>query len=122
MAVDAAAFVLTDGASAGEESVVEQYSLRAAEDGFYPVMTRGSAEPTGIAWLEKGDVWKFGTTKNPATRYSQGYLDSVGDYGVNYSTEWQGTASEALQLEKMKIQNYQFQNGGTLPPGNKIVR
>ncbi len=101
---------------------VEQYALRAADSGFYPVMTRGSQSATEITWLEKGDVWKFGTTKNPATRYSDTFLRNKGDSGLIYTTEWQGTASEALQLEKMKIQNFQLQNGGTLPAGNKIVR
>jgi len=101
---------------------VEQYTLRAVDSGFYPVMTRGSKAPTGITWLEKGDVWKFGTTKNPATRYSDSFLRNTGDHGLRYSTEWQGTASEALQLENMKILNFQSQTGGVLPAGNKIVR
>jgi hypothetical protein len=64
----------------------------------------------------------WGTTQNPSTRYSQSYLDSIGKYGVIYNTEWQGTKAEALQLEKMKIQNFQLQNGGALPAGNKFVR
>ena len=36
--------------------VVEQYALRAAEDGFYPVMKRGFADPQELVWLNKGDV------------------------------------------------------------------
>ncbi|HSF39572.1 MAG TPA: hypothetical protein VLT87_07245 [Thermoanaerobaculia bacterium] len=68
---------------------VEQYALRAAESGFYPVMSRGSKLPTGVVWLEEGEVWKFGTTKNPRRRYSLSYLDNVGDKGVIYTTEWQ---------------------------------
>jgi hypothetical protein len=110
------------GVAAKSGTVVEQYALRAADSGFYPVMTRGSSKPTGITWLEKGDVWKLGTTKNPATRYSDSFLRNTGDYGLRYSTEWQGTASEALQLERMKIMNFQSQTGGVLPAGNKIVR
>ncbi len=112
-----------DVAAAANTGVqVEQYALRAADSGFYPVLTRTFENATEITWLERGDVWKFGTTKNPATRYSQSYLDNIGDHGVLYQTEWQGTIGEALQLEKMKIQNFQLQNGGILPAGNKIVR
>ena len=99
---------------------VEQYALRAAESGFYPVRVRGAKEPQFITFLEKGDLWKFGTTKNPAARYSQSYLDSIGEYGVQYSTEFQGTLQEAVTLQNMKIQNFRLQTG-RLPPGNKVV-
>jgi RHS repeat-associated protein len=99
---------------------VEQYALRAADSGFYPMVLRGTKEPQFITFLEKGDVWKFGTTKNPATRYSQSYLDSIGEYGVQYSTEFQGTLQEAVTLQNMKIQNFRLQ-AGRLPPGNKVV-
>ncbi len=67
-------------------------------------------------------MWKFGTTKNPATRYSDSFLRNTGDAGLRYSTEWRGTASEALELEKMKIKNFKVKNGGTVPARNKIVR
>ena len=121
-----AAISIREGAAAIKVAVksgtkVEQYALRAAENGFYPVMTRGFKDPTAITWLEKGDVWKFGTTKNPLTRYSQVYLDNIGEYGVKYTTEFTGTLGEALQLEGMKIRNFIFQNG-ILPAGNKIIK
>lgn len=64
---------------------------------------------------------KFGTTKNPATRYSQCYLDSIGEYGVSYVKEFGGTHSEALALEAMKIKNFLWQTG-KLPPGNKMIK
>lgn len=99
---------------------VEQYALRAAEDGFYPVMKRGFANPQELTWLNKGDVWKFGTTKNPLTRYSQSFLDNTGA-GLRYSTEFSGTLKQANTLERMKILNFRWQNG-FLPAGNKIVR
>jgi len=99
---------------------VEQYSLRAAESGHYPVMFRGADEPVFTTYLHKGDVWKFGTTKNPGFRYSQNFLDSVGDYGVQYSTEFSGTAQQSVGLQNMKIENFLLQKG-KLPPGNKIV-
>nr|WP_202863427.1 RHS repeat-associated core domain-containing protein [Xanthomonas campestris] len=100
---------------------VDQYALRAVEDGWYPVMTRGKRDATDLTWLNQGEVWKFGTTKNPATRYSQSYLDGIGTGGVRYSQEFQGARSEALMLERMKIDNA-IQQTGSLPPGNKIRR
>jgi RHS repeat-associated protein len=105
------------GVTTNSALAVEQYALKAAENGFYPVMTRGAKEPQSMKWLEKGDVWKFGTTKNPETRYSQSYLDNIGDYGVEYHTEFSGTLEEALTVERMKILN-----NGALPAGNKIVK
>jgi RHS repeat-associated protein len=99
---------------------VEQYALRAAEDGFYPVMKRGFANPQELTWLNKGDVWKFGTTKNPLTRYSQSFLDNTGA-GLRYSTEFSGTLKQATTLERMKILNFRGQNG-FLPAGNKIIK
>ena len=98
-----------------------QYSLRAAADGFYPVMTRGAAEPTGLVWLQEGDVWKFGETINPATRYSPSFLTNTGA-GLKFVPEFEGTTQEAYQLQNMKIQNYQLQNDGVLPAGNKGVQ
>jgi len=99
---------------------VEQYALSAAEDGFYPVMKRGFANPQELSWLNKGDLWKFGTTKNPLTRYSQSFLDNTGA-GLRYTTEFSGTLKQATTLERMKILNFRGQNG-FLPAGNKIVR
>jgi RHS repeat-associated protein len=95
---------------------VEQYALRATEDGFYPVMKRGFQQPQGLVWLNKDEMWKFGTTVNPKTRYTQKYLE---DIGVYYDSEFTGTLQEALQLENMKILNHEFQTG-LLPAGNKI--
>ena len=102
---------------------VEQYSLRAVEGGFYPVMERGFAKAQSLVWLEKGEVWKFGTTKNfnPFRRYSKTYLDNLGENGVYYFKEFQGTLSEALKLERMKIVNY-FEQNGFLPWGNKMIK
>lgn len=108
------------GGAARGITQVEQYALRAAEDGFYPVMKRGFANPQELTWLNKGDVWKFGTTKNPLTRYSQSFLDNTGN-GLRYTTEFSGTLRQATSLERMKILNFRGQNG-FLPSGNKIVR
>lgn len=100
---------------------VEQYSLRAVESGFYPVMKRGFAKAQSLVWLEKGEVWKFGTTRNPFTRYTQKYLSNRGEKGLYYFREFEGTLSEALKLEKMKIMNF-FEQNGFLPWGNKIAK
>lgn len=108
------------GYGAGAKKV-HQYALRARVDGWYPVMTRGSKAPTDKVWLSQGEVWKFGTTQNPNTRYSQNYLDGVGTGGVNFDSEFEGTKVESLMLEQMKIDNFHHQ-AGQLPPGNKIRR
>ncbi|MGN6646689.1 MAG: RHS repeat domain-containing protein [Cytophaga sp.] len=109
------------GRVAGKLIKVEQYALRAAESGFYPVLKRGCAGAQELTWLNKGDVWKFGTTKNPFTRYSQKYLDNIGEFGVYYKTEFTGTLKQATTVERMKILNFRGQNG-VLPAGNKIVK
>jgi hypothetical protein len=109
------------GMNAAKAVEVEQYALRAAEDGLYPVMKRGFANPQELTWLNKGEVWKFGTTKNPLTRYSQSYLDNIGEYGVYYSKEFSGTLQQSLQLERMKIMNFMEQYGFK-PAGNKMIK
>jgi RHS repeat-associated protein len=109
------------GATGNAVRTAEQYSLRVLKDGFYPVMKRGYKEPVAITWCEAGDVWKFGKTINPSTRYSQAALRNVGEHGVEYVKEFSSVSDEALQLEVMKIENYLQQAGG-LPPGNKIKR
>ncbi|HEX6429920.1 MAG TPA: DUF6443 domain-containing protein [Niastella sp.] len=98
----------------------EQYALRAADDGLYPVMQRGFAEPQGWVDLKKGDVWKYGTTKNPETRYSQSFLDNIGA-GLYYHTEFTGTLAQVLQWEKNRILDYRYYFG-VLPAGNKMVK
>jgi hypothetical protein len=67
---------------AGSGARVEQYALRAVKDGLYPVMRRGFAEAVDWVWLRAGDVWKYGTTKNPLTRYSAKCLSTLShNYG-----------------------------------------
>ncbi|CAD0007102.1 FG-GAP-like repeat-containing protein [Flavobacterium chungangense] len=107
----------------GAEVKVEQYTLRAVESGFYPVMKRGFRKAQELVWLEKGEVWKFGTTKNfnPFKRYTKSYLENIGEHGVQRFQEFVGTSAEALQIEKMKIINY-MEVHGYLPAGNKIIK
>lgn len=99
---------------------IEQYALKAAKDGFYPIMRRGLKEPQAMTYLKRGDIWKFGTTKNPSKRYSQNYLNNTGA-GLRYSTEFSGTLQQSLHLENLKILNYKL-NFRLLPPGNKIIK
>ncbi len=99
---------------------VEQYALTALEDGLYPVFERGSKEKVGDVFLKAGDVWKYGTTKTPTTRYTQKFLSNTGE-GLKYSRQFKGTLQEALQQEKNKILNFRS-NFGILPAGNKIVK
>lgn len=49
----------------------ELYTLRALEDGSYPVMQWGSKQPVDSVFMKAGDIWKYGITKNPSTRYTQ---------------------------------------------------
>lgn len=108
----------TKGAEAA--ATVNQYALRATEDGVYPVMRRGFSEPQGNIQLNAGDVWKYGTTKNPGTRYTQRFLDETGN-GLRYDSQLSGSLEEALSAEKSKILDFLNENG-VLPPGNKIIR
>jgi hypothetical protein len=105
----------------GGGRLFEQYSLRASDSGFYPIMKWGSKDPVGITWLEKGDPWKFGTTGDPVGRYTIDFLTRTGDHGLLYLTEFLGSEAEVFMLEKMKILNYKHQTG-RLPPGNKVIK
>ena len=99
----------------------EQYALRAAQDGMYPVMQRGFKEPVGSIFLKESDVWKFGqTTKGPA-RYSDSFMQDTGA-GFKFQPEFKTPSfKDVLQIERQKIVNYE-QQFGKLPPGNNIRR
>jgi RHS repeat-associated protein len=101
-------------------TTVDQYALKAIEEGWFPVMKRGFTEPQGNIWLNVGDVWKYGTTKNPLTRYPQSFLNETG-MGLRYERQFAGTLEEVLTAERNKILDY-LQQAGVLPPGNKIIR
>ncbi len=108
------------GITVGVKGGVEQYSLRAAKNGYYPVMRRGFSTPQGSIFLNKGDVWKYGITKNPTTRYTQNFLRNTGA-GFLYTTEASGTRIGMRSMETGKILNFKAEFG-RLPAGNKIVR
>jgi RHS repeat-associated protein len=109
------------GVAGKEIRALGQYTLRVNANGFYPVMKRGLKEAAELKYCLAGDIWKVGTTKNFAKRYSQKYLDGIGEHGVTMRPEFEGTAAQALTLEEMKILNT-IQQTGTRPPGNKINR
>ncbi len=90
----------------------EVYSLRATKAGDY-TNVRG-----GTTHLEAGDVYKFGETTQPATRYSDGDLRAQ---GLRQVTEFQGSQMMAKIVEKLRIYGHFFENG-ELPPGNRIFR
>lgn len=54
-----------------EARSVEQYALVAKRGGIFPVLSRGSQEAARHVPLKRGDVWKYGTTAQPARRYSE---------------------------------------------------
>lgn len=81
-------------------------------------MQRGFKQPQAGIWQEAGEVWKYGTTKNPATRYPQSFYKK---WGLQYEKQMSGTLQDALSSENSSIMNF-LDKTGTLPPGNKIVR
>ena len=91
-----------------------QYSLRATRSGAFPCYTCIG----GTVNLNIGDVWKYGESINPASRYSQGYLRAI---GVQMFHEFPGNQVEIKIAEKTKIYGYFFSNGH-LPLGNRIFR
>jgi len=101
---------------AGPQGV--QYALRATTSGDYPVMSFGSSQPTETMFLNAGDVWKYGETINPTTRYDQSFLNGI---GVRQDDQFWGNQIQIKIAEKTKIYSY-FETHGHLPPGNKIFR
>jgi hypothetical protein len=86
---------------------------------MYPVMKRGFKEPVGEVFLKKRDIWKYGKTMNPATRYSQKFMAETGN-GLEYFREFRTTSYKVvLQSERFKIINLRL-NFGELPAGNKV--
>ncbi len=101
-----------------QQPKVYQYTLRAAEDGFFPIMERGSKNPVELGYLKKGEIWKVGTTKNLDTRYTQKFLDET---KLVLEPEFSGTLQQSLELERMKIMNG-IRINKELYFGNKIIK
>jgi len=55
-----------------------QYALKATVAGNYPIMSFGKSGPNGYMPLNAGDVWKYGETINPETRYDASFLNGIG--------------------------------------------
>jgi hypothetical protein len=89
-----------------------QYALIANSDGPYPDVRNGTA------YLNAGDVWKYGTTVDPSNRYSASYLSTL---GVSMQIQATETTSQVLVQEKLMLMQYAVSNG-SLPPGNKIFK
>ena len=96
----------------------DQYALVAVRDGWYPVMERGFKHPQYAVFLKEGEVWKYGKTINPTTRYS---LDWLRRMRLRYEPQYAGSVNSALALERAKIEGH-FDQCGSLPPGNKVRR
>ena len=89
-----------------------QYALLATRNALYPTV-RGD-----LVFLNRGDVWKYGTTIDPAGRYSSSALSGMNLVMQPQST---GSVSQVLVQEKIQLINHFFQNG-ELPPGNRIFK
>ncbi|MBH1507678.1 MULTISPECIES: RHS repeat-associated core domain-containing protein [Stenotrophomonas] len=94
----------------------ELYALLASKDGWYPIMEWGKKNPVGYWYLKKGEVWKFGETKVPKTRYSAAWLRRN---NLQYFAIHRGTTKSFNRIvERMRISGF-LNWKGFLPPGNK---
>ena len=98
----------------------EQYTLRAAADGKYPLYQWGKGQ-IGTTTLHRGDILKIGTTSNGSSRYSNSFYQNTG-MGLTYTPEFFGPIDQLIFVERMKLLNYAIQNGGALPPGNRKLQ
>lgn len=104
-----------------EYDEAEQYVIYASEAGYYPCYSCG--KQTQI-YLEKGEVWKYGSTRIGKNRR----YGNVGiPLGLVYATEYIGDLTTCQKLEKIKIYNYallpeNLKRSTPLirPPGNKV--
>jgi RHS repeat-associated protein len=92
-----------------------QYKLTATEDGDFEVMERGLQSSGKTVHLKKGEIWKYGTTLNPESRYTKQWLQ---EGKLELKKEYWGTKRVIRSLERAKIMHYQ-QIHGRKPPGNK---
>jgi len=103
-----------------QQPLYEQYALIANYSGLYPVATWGvpfKPVTAPMVYLDKGDVWKYGITKNGEARYTISFYNNTG-MGLQYVPQFSGTQIQARVEESTKIINYYFWHGD-LPPGNK---
>jgi RHS repeat-associated protein len=87
------------------------YTLRAEQDGYYPNLRTG-----GQDYLNRGEIYKIGTSYDTAGRYSDPELQRWG--GVAMKVETPAISHyEALVIEKSWLIGYSLSEG-QLPPGN----
>ena len=80
----------------------EQYALIAEGDGWYPCLHRGRT----VFYLKAGEVWKYGvTSKGRLGRYKTDFLIRN---NVSYYVQFNGTFSECLKQEQIKLFNYPY--------------
>jgi hypothetical protein len=100
-----------------------QYVLVADKTGYFPCYT--CPDGSGLIYLYKGEVWKYGMTrKGENGRYPK---QNYGAPNLRFLIQFQGTVSECLKMEKIKIYSYPLlpeaeKRDFTLiiPPGNVI--
>jgi cell division protein FtsL len=115
-----------------EKENCEQYVLRAAYSGWFPLLKWGEAVAQDSIWLNEGDVWKYGfTCVGEFGRYPQRIYYDDGNkkltwLDLTYSTQVKGTEKECKIEEKRKIYNYPLLHECQVrkiklirPPGNK---
>jgi len=81
-------------------------------------MAWGFSSPVGSIFLKAGEVWKYGKTINPTSRYTQRFLISTGLY---FKAELMGSEQFVLSTERKWILRY-LNRFGKLPPGNKAIK
>lgn len=80
----------------------EQYALVAMEDGWYPCLHSGRT----TCYLKAGEVWKYGvTSKGKFGRYTAEFLLRN---KVLYRSEFNGSFSECLKQEQIKLFEYPY--------------
>lgn len=89
-----------------------QYALVADRDGLYPDVRYGQVE------MKRLEVWKYGTSFDPDSRYPKGYMEGL---GLSMVIQFEGTREATLAAEKAKLIIY-YQAKNELPPGNKIFK
>jgi hypothetical protein len=92
------------------------YALLASKDGFYNVYVQGSSIPLpDKVYLKAGEVWKYGETTDPTSRYDRSYLAKE---GVVYRSIMEGNQIQIKAAEKILIYGHYFIFGAR-PPANK---
>jgi RHS repeat-associated protein len=120
---------------------LDVYGLYTTADGWYPVHTKGQAQPTSYKFMKEGELYKIGKSQNSATRYSDtrlrearinnsgatslavdanGKVKSGQTAGLRMDFFDEGGTKQADRLkENQLLEDYKKQNNGDLPAGNK---